>query len=59
MDDDLRKEIKRLQGQAEDISRIVSHQGHFPGAELGQLLQELTQVLAEVVARCPRMHGKD
>ncbi len=59
MDKDLRKEMARLQKRAEDISRIVNDEGHFPGAELSGLFQELSQVLAEVVERCPRMHDKD
>jgi hypothetical protein len=59
MDDDLRKELARLQKKAAEVARAVSDEGHFPSAQAARLLQEITQALAEVAARCPKMHGKD
>ncbi|MCF8034789.1 MAG: hypothetical protein K9K66_14115 [Desulfarculaceae bacterium] len=57
--DDLRPDIERLQRQAAELSRIVSDEGHFPGAETTRLLEEMLAVLAELAERCPRMHGED
>ena len=59
MDDDLRKELARLQKEADEVARTVSDEGCFPAAQAARLLQELTRTLAEVAARCPKMHGEE
>lgn len=57
--DDLRRDVERLRKQAAELSRMVSDEGHFPGAETARLIEEMLAVLAELAQRCPRMHGSD
>lgn len=57
--DDLRAEVARLQKRAQELSRMVSDEGHFPGAATARLLEDMLRVLAELAQRCPRMHGAD